>query len=174
MDVSIQSQINREYSVFINDLKQRLSDLNLTFQSFPLDHICYRANSQKDYDTYFEFFKSKSILYTDKIFHDRHFHTFVLNEPFNYAEVKFYYLEFAEPGGSDDYENGFQHFEFLTNQHLEDVVTKGKIERLIFKSKHGEEYLKWEDKISVKFIDTPQITKALLEDNPTIVVNRTG
>gem|GEM_PF-5161359 len=139
---------------------------------FPLDHICYRVKTLDEYKEYKELFISQSRLYTEKFFHERHFHAFVLKEPLVYKSAKFYYLEFAEPGGSDSYERGFQHIEFLTNKHWEDMLTKDLLIKYLYESKNGERYIKYEDKIAIKITDTPQITYALLEDNSKIFVNR--
>ncbi len=163
---------NQQYIEFVGDLAKRHSSIGLTFSSFPLDHVCYRADSLETYTQLFDFFKSQSVLYTTKLFHDRHFHAFVLRKPLEFGGAKFHYLEFAEPGGSDDYALGFQHFEFMTNKILSTVIPESKLTELLFKSKYGEEYLKWPDKIAVKFTAIPQITKALLEDNSEIVVKK--
>lgn len=160
--------LDSEFKIFIKDISERLAKLGLSFNSFPLDHICYRVSTKEEYLELKEYFITQSVLYTEKHFHDRQFHTFVLKKPLMYSNVTFHYLEFAEPGGSDDYKTGFQHFEFLTNKKWEDIVLPEVIKKFLFTSKHGEPYIKYEDKIAIKLTNTQQITHALLEDNSQI------
>ena len=165
-------EVRREFVSFMKDFDSRLSDLGIGLTEYPVDHVCYRVDTKQAFGEYFEIFKGASVLYTKKFFHGRNFLLFVLREPFSFKNISIAYLEFAEPGGSDDYNRGFQHLELHTNRNIREIVKDGKkLEELLFKGKHGdEEYLKWSDKIALKITSKPIITKSLLEDDPEIVL----
>jgi len=158
---------------FATHLEKKLTALNLSFNDFPIDHVGYRAKTKKDFQNLFQLFQKASILYTTKQHHGRSFHMFVLKKPFEYNKVSIPYLEFAEPGGSDSYEKGFQHIELLTNKTIEEIVTnKTKLKDLLFEGKFGDEtYLKWPDKTALKVTKVPLITKSLLDDESKIILN---
>jgi len=160
--------IRKEFVEFCELIEERVKEFNFDFGTFPTDHTCYRAATKEEYEQYRDLFIENSVLYTKKYFHERDFHMFVLKEPLEYKGFKFHYLEFAQPGGSDTYATGFQHIEFLTKKKWEDLVDQNILDKYLFKSKNGEEYIKWEDKSALKLTDTPQVTHALLEDNSEI------
>jgi hypothetical protein len=81
-----------------------------------------------------------------------------------------YIIEFAQPGGSDQYENGFQHLEISTQKEFNDLCSNTDlVKQLYFEGKYGDEgYLKWEDKIVLKLKRTPLYFESLAEDNSVI------
>lgn len=163
----------KEFISFISDLESRLKHIDIVLEDYPVDHICYRAGSSVEYQALFNKFSELSILYTTKHFHERKFHLFVLKEPLKYKSISVPYLEFSQPGGSDNYDTGFQHLELHTNLKVEDLAKGNKLAKtLIFKGKYDDEaYLKWSDKTCLKVTRVPVVTKALLEDNPEIFLN---
>lgn len=168
----MEAKIINEFNTFISDLEIRLKDIGVELEGYPVDHVCYRAGSFTEYQALFNKFRDESVLYTTKHFHERNFYLFVLKDPLKYKSISAAYLEFSQPGGSDNYTTGFQHLEFYTNLKVEDLVKRNKSAgALIYKGKYDDEaYLKWPDKVAVKLTKVPIITKSLLEDNPTIIV----
>jgi len=164
--------IYQEFKQFSSQMEKKLSDLNLSLTDYPLDHVGYRAKTKEDYKELLNLFQDNSVLYTTKQHHGRAFHMFVLKEPLEFNEVSIPYIEFAEPGGSDSYERGFQHIEFLTNKTTEEIVThKSKLKDLLFEGKFGDEtYLKWPDKTAVKVTKLALTTKSLLDKEAKIML----
>jgi len=164
--------IINEFHNFISDLESRLKALEIAFGDFPVDHVCYRISSLKEYPDFFNLFKSRSLIYTTKNFHERLFHLFALRHPLNYKSISVPYVEFSQPGGSDNYNTGFQHIEFHSNLKAEELISDhGQAAALLYKGKYdGEAYLKWPDKICLKMTRQPIITKSLLEDNSEIFI----
>lgn len=166
--------VHIEFTKFMTDLESRLGKIGIKLNEFPIDHICYRVTNSKDFTKYFDIFKNASRLYTKKHFHDRYFCMFALKLPLTYLNIDIPYIEFSEPGGSDTYDTGFQHIEYHSNKSVKDVNPEGSgYEHLLFSNKYGDEiYLKWPDKVCVKFTKQTIATKSLLEDNPEIFVRK--
>lgn len=165
-------EIRKEFVVFMKDHESRLLKIGISLTDYPIDHACYRVSTLADFERLFKEFGKISVLYTTKIFHERKFCMFVLRQPLTYKSFSVSYLEFAQPGGSDDYDRGFQHIEFITNVKIGNISKqKKKISKLLFVTKRtDEEYLKWPDKVSLKVRSVPLVSQALLEDNPEIIV----
>lgn len=167
-------KIHIEFQDFMSNFILKLSKIDISIDNFIIDHVGYRAATSDDYKELFDKFKRASVLYTIKNFHDRSFHLFVLKQPLKFKNITIHYLEFAQPGGSDKYDRGFQHIEILSNKAIESLfLNKTKIKKLLFEDKYGEEtYLKWPDKTALKVSKRTIITKSLLEDNPKIIINK--
>lgn len=166
-------QIHKEFQNFMSNLILKFSKLDISIDNYIIDHVGYRAATLDDYKELFDKFKRASVLYTIKHYHDRSFHLFVLKQPLKYKNISIPYLEFAQPGGSDKYDRGFQHIEILSNKAIESLfLNKTEIKKLLFEDKYGEEtYLKWPDKTALKVSKRTIITKSLLDDNPKIIIN---
>ena len=168
----MEGDFRKEFESFILDLEGNLKQINLSLGAYPIDHVCYRVSFLKEYSAFFNLFKSESLLYTTKNFHERLFHLFVLSRPLSYKSISIPYVEFSQPGGSDNYSTGFQHPEFHSNLKVEELVKSNEhATTLLYKGKYdGEAYLKWPDKICLKMTRQPIITKSLLEDNSEIFI----
>lgn len=165
-------ELRGKFIKFMSSMEHKLAGLGVSIFDYPIDHICYRVADLKRFQKISKSLKKASVLYTTKLFHERHFHLFVLKHALTYKGISINFIEFAEPGGSDSYNEGFQHIEFLTTKTLEGIVSdKNKLNTLLFEGKFGEEqYLKWPDKTALKLTPSSIAIKSMLEDNPTITV----
>ena len=165
--------LKQEFLKFMSIIELKLKDIGISINSYSIDHVCFRVDNQKDFRLYTNKFKSLSKVYSMKILHDRKFYIFVLKIPLKYKGIEIPYIELSEPGGSDNYSLGFQHIEFHSNVNIKDLIkNRDKLDDLLYRSKKSNEvYLKWPDKITNKVTKKAIITKALLEDNPTIYLN---
>lgn len=168
------NKIKQQYNKFIPDIQDRFQKISINLSDHLIDHVCYRAETKTDYQGLFVLLAKHSKLYSTRIHHQRNFHLFVINQPFKFDQQTIPYVEFSEPGGSDQYQTGFQHIELLTNQTWDSVSSQPKeIQELLTTSKFGdEEYLKWPDKIVVKITPIPLITKTLIGENTDIFVSK--
>lgn len=164
--------LHQEFSQFIVTLEKRLQEVGITLADHSIDHVCFRIANEEAFHKYFELFKENSILYTRKLYRERAFCMFTLRQPFQYKEQAIPYVELSQPGGSDNYDTGFQHIELHIPQGVADLVKDAsKLGDFLFTDKYGEEtYLKWEDKLVVKTTAVPLVTKSLLFDNPEITL----
>ena len=160
-----------EFEDFMKVLEGHSQSLPFAFSKFPIDHACYRMATQKDYKEICTEFEKLSSEIVNAPHHNRKFHIFVLREPITYKGTKVSCIEVSEPGGSDNYPTGFQHIEFLTNLDLQKVVAKNKdLEPFIFTGKFGDEvYLKWPDKLALKFTATPVLEKSQNKEGAEII-----
>jgi len=164
-----------QFESFMADLEGRVQHLGFSLTDYPIDHVAYRCATLSSFEELKKVFAENSVLHAEKFYHERTFCTFVLRKPLQYKDVRVHCLEFAQPGGSDAYDEGFQHIEFHTNKSFDNIVAdKTQIKDMWFTSKHdsSEVYLKWPDKVCIKITSVPILTKALTEDNPRIFVTQ--
>lgn len=169
----MEQKILSEYQQFTDEMRIRIQKLGANLVDFPIDHVCYRAKTLEEHAQLLPLFTSMSVLYTRKFFHERYFYAFFLREPLNSAGLATYMLEFAQPGGSDSYETGFQHLEILTPLPYHKIFTKEQdLKELLFQGKYAEEesYLKWSDKKVLKLKRKPIAFESLAEDNSEIIL----
>ena len=162
-------EIQAQFVAFMSDIYQRSLGIGVDLTRYPIDHTAFRVANAEDFQKYLEIFKANSILHTEKFFHERKFMCFALRQPLTWQDVSIYFIEFAEPGGSDTYETGFQHVEILTPVALEEIFSSPQAKELLFSGKFGEDqYIKWPDKMVLKLKRKPIIVESLTEDNPQI------
>lgn len=161
----MQTNILSEFQKFIVDYNQRLLDLGINLENHVLDHICYRVTNLNEYADIGKLFESISSLVIDKPHNGRNFKCYVLKEPFKFNGLEFFYVEFSEPGGSENYDLGFQHIEIVTKLDLDSLGSAAEIKKYKYSStKNVVSYLKWPDKLSFKTTPVPLITKMLTEE----------
>jgi predicted metalloenzyme YecM len=165
--------LQKEYEIFMEEMAKRSKLIGLDIDSFPIDHVCYRAKDIESFNIFLELFKSLSVIYTVKTYHERKFYTFFLKDALTYKNISSYVIEYSEPGGSDTYDNGFQHLELLTNKSYEDILDMGSkdVKDLVFEGKFGDErYLKWNDKKVIKVKSIPLYYISLSDEESDIIV----
>ncbi len=161
----------QEFDSFIVDLDKRLDQIGIDLKQYIIDHVCYRAHDLADFESLKADFIQMSAVYTEVFYHERQFLLFLLKEPFVYNGASISCLEFAEPGGSDVYDTGFQHLEVLTPLAYEQLSgTPEKISPLVFQPKNGETYLKWGDKICFKTAQQSIFAKSIVVEKAKVVV----
>jgi predicted metalloenzyme YecM len=165
-------RFKQEFDTFISTIQKRFKKIGFSLSTYPIDHICYRITTQKEFEEITDFLKGSSTLFSEKVYNDRIFRIFLLKVPLIFEDVEIQVVEISQPGGSDTYQRGFQHIELLTNDSWHDTgLEDDVIEELATKSIYDDKiYLKWEDKIVVKATRKPVLVQALTEDDPEIVV----
>lgn len=160
-----------EYESFMGILEDHCKSLPFSFSEYPIDHVCYRMATQEDYQTICSEFEKLSLIISNAPHHGRKFHIFLLREPLIYKDTRVSCIEVSEPGGSDSYPTGFQHIEFHTKLDLQKVVTGNKeLEPFMVTGKFGDEtYLKWPDKLALKFTDIPVLEKSSRKEGAEII-----
>ena len=165
------NNFQKEFEAFMTTLEGHCKDLPFSFSEYPIDHACYRMNTPEDYEQLCKAFQEISMVVINAPHHERKFHSFVLRKPLTYKNTKVDCVEVSEPGGSDDYTTGFQHIEFHTTQDLKKIASSiPSLASYIFAGKFGDEvYLKWPDKLALKFTDTPLVVKSMSKPSAEII-----
>jgi uncharacterized protein len=133
----MREKLEKEFRLFIDDLEKRLQKVGIDLSKYPVDHICYRVSSDNLFLEMGSVFKNLSLLYTKRIYHERTFYCFFLRKPFVYNSLSFWTVELSEPGGSDDYNEGFQHIEIITNIKLEELSSSSEKVRVMSNISNG-------------------------------------
>ena len=156
-----------DFERFSKSIIERSSKLGIDLSSIPIDHICFRAMNSEDYVTFLEYFKSKSSVMLQRFHHERAFNIFILKTPLEIAGQNVSIIEYAQPGGSNEYTTGFQHIEIITLKSCEDFT---KDENLLDRGAFGDEpYIKWsEDNMALKVTKASIIPKILSQGGTTL------
>lgn len=164
------TDFHSQFRTFINDLERRLLRIGINLEEYAIDHACFRVRTIEEFEKFREELKVISVVYSEAFHNERQFLIFILKRPLIYDNARIYTIEFAEPGGSDAYETGFQHIEILTNLELSQLSKKPQeVEKLLFHTKNGEVYIKWEDKVSCKTTNVSVFLKQITEDGGKVI-----
>lgn len=142
-------------SPFLEQLFLNLKENNINVENYELDHICYRVKTNEKYLELKEKISKISKLLSEEMVSNRPICTFKLNEPIIFKDRKISILELPAPKENSNYENGFEHAEFVINIPFEEFIEKHK--NLNFNTKglqkqiNPELGLKFKDNLAVKF-----------------------
>lgn len=110
--------------VFLDKIFLNLYNDQIDISNYELDHICYRVSSQKNYEVLKQKLWSFWELLTENIISWRVIAIFKLFEPIIYHERKIYILEIPSPKPWSNYEDWFEHVEFVINESFDDFMNK--------------------------------------------------
>lgn len=122
-ELSLESIIGNP-AVFLGELFQRIEDIELDVDKYPLDHICYRVETVKDYQTKREQLKAHGELLIESMVNGRLISTFKLHHPIEFKNRKIDLLELPAPKSGHAYKAGLEHAEFVTKEPLQKIVDK--------------------------------------------------
>jgi len=148
---NFENKINREARYFMKILKSQLSDFCL---SSP-DHLCYRVESNQEYEQFKDSFMNIGELLVESQVGGRLISTFKLNNPIEFEEWSVDIVELPAPKVGSHYELGFEHAEFVISETFD--TFKAQYQGLdwdltAMDKKHNPELrLKLAEQISVKF-----------------------
>ncbi len=160
-----------QFEAFMKQLQLNAASLPFSFSEYPIDHACYRVATPEDYQNTLAAFEALSSVVVSAPHHERNFHILLLKNPLTHNDLSVSCIELSEPGGSDSYRTGFQHIEFHATKDLQQLVAGNTdLAPYFFIGKFGDEhYLKWPDKLALKFTATPVLIKSLSKEDAKIV-----
>ena len=158
------SNLQQEFETFMSDFESKLTGVGLSLDKYPIDHICFRVSEIKNYEHFLKVFTKMSKLYASRIHNGRKFTIFLLKTPLTYKEFKINVLEYSEPGGSDNYDQGFQHIEFLSKDKMPKLESDSSIIS-------EDAYVKWPDKIVAKLTSEPILIHVLSKSDALVKVS---
>lgn len=109
---------------FLTDLFQRLEDIELNLEKYPLDHICYRVESLEEYETKKNQLKAFGEMLIESAVNGRPIATFKLKSPIEFKNRKIDLIELPAPKPGHAYKSGLEHAEFVTKEPLQKIVEK--------------------------------------------------
>ena len=105
---------------FLQTIFQNLQQINLDVSNYELDHICYRVETEKDYQEKKIQLSDLGELLVESLIGGRPISTFKLNDPIEYLEREIYLVELPAPKSGSKYQEGFEHVEFVIDKSLEE------------------------------------------------------
>ena len=117
-------QLLGDPSIFLQNISDQLEAKKINVTDYELDHICYRVSSL---DRYHELKKTLNefgdLLIESKI-NGRAISTFRLNNSIGFKGREIWCLELPAPKSGSNYQEGFEHVEFVISEPLEDFLLR--------------------------------------------------
>jgi predicted metalloenzyme YecM len=66
-------RFKQEFDTFISTIQKRFKKIGFSLSTYPIDHICYRITTQKEFEEITDFLKGSSTLFSEKVYNDRIF-----------------------------------------------------------------------------------------------------
>jgi predicted metalloenzyme YecM len=110
--------LNR-YEIFLDEIFLGLQKIKVDVENFELDHICYRVDSIERYDSLAQKLKRKHTLLAESNVNGRPISNFLLKHPIIYKSRQISVLEVPSPKRVSNYQEGYEHVEFVIDGDLE-------------------------------------------------------
>lgn len=111
-------------SSFLEQLFSEMSAQNADFSHLPIDHICYRVETEERYQELKEKLSNFGEILTEKPIGGRPIATFRLDKPFIFQNQKIYLLELPAPKKGRFYAEGWEHIEMVIKPSFQDFMAQ--------------------------------------------------
>lgn len=105
---------------FLDKIFQYLRMDGIKVSNYPLDHICYRVATSREYEQQKALLNSQGELLTESLINGRAIATFKLYQPLRYQEREIFLIEIPAPKIGSSYPTGYEHVEFVIDESLTD------------------------------------------------------
>ena len=125
LEKSRQHRLNleAEFTSFSERVFSELKSNEIDYSNFVIDHVCYRVESDQQYQQYVEIFELLGELLGKAEIAGREISTFKLHKALNYGDRSIDVVELPMPKAKKFYSKGFEHFEFVLDQSFDDFVS---------------------------------------------------
>lgn len=114
-----------DYDVFLAEIKLGIAQSGISIRDLAqLDHICYRTETNEQYEAKKQQLKSVAKLLGEVSVAGRPISTFKLLEPLMWYDQRIDAIELPAPKASSPYPEGLEHAEFVIFDSLEEFMTK--------------------------------------------------
>lgn len=141
-------------SPFLIRLFSCLKKDKINVSHYELDHICYRVETVEKYFELKEKLSAYGELLSEKEIAGRPISTFKLKRPIKFANRNIYCLELPAPKEGSNYQEGYEHGEFVIDTNFQDFMDLHKYVNFDTKAKdkpiNPDISVKY-DRLSVKF-----------------------
>lgn len=111
-----------DYKIFLDEIFKELQNDDIDVSNYQLDHICYRVSTNENYSILKKNFINESTLLAENIIWWREISTFKLHSPIKYKGREISVIEIPSPKLWSDYQDGFEHVEFVINKSFDDFM----------------------------------------------------
>lgn len=109
---------------FLEQLITQLKASEIAVDDLPLDHICYRVETEARYQELKMALSEISTILAETPINGRPITTFRLQEPIIFEDRKIELLELPCPKPNNRYKEGFEHVEFVIKEPFKDFMSR--------------------------------------------------
>ncbi len=169
---------------FLKSLIGELAALGLDLSGSTIDHLCYRVQSDCQYQELKENLKNLGTLLSEAMINGRPISTFRLHRPFRHQSHSINLVELPSPKQGTQYDLGFEHAEAVIDQHFEDFEKqyphlkfqlggdRNTNPELSLKTKMGQLKFHYQSLDRVIEIENSNITDVIFDFDGTIIQSR--
>lgn len=106
-------QLQRDATTFLTQIFDRLKAASVEVYNWPIDHLCYRVQSQEQYQSMRVEFNQMGTLLIESMIGGRLISTYKLHTPITYGARQIPLIELPEPKASKPTLLGLEHAEFV-------------------------------------------------------------
>lgn len=107
---------------FLNKIFQEIETSNLLLEPhWMIDHLCFRVETQAEYDLYKKYFSEFSSLLIESPVNGRQISTYKLKEPIYFKNYQIGLVELPAPKSSKKVSTGFEHFEVVCDLSFSEI-----------------------------------------------------
>ncbi|MFH1457496.1 MAG: VOC family protein [Patescibacteria group bacterium] len=117
-------QIIGDYKKFLNKIFDYIKKLKIDVSNYELDHMCFRVENKKQYDSIKKEMQNFGQLISEKNIRNRTIVVFKLNKALVYKHFNISYIEIPAPSEHKNYKRGLQHIEFVINTSKKIFIKK--------------------------------------------------
>lgn len=110
--------------IYLENLFSKIENLGLDVSECFLDHICYRVETEAEYQTKKIELLDHGVLLIESMVGGRMISTFKLNSPIHFNGRKIDVLELPAPKAGSSYKSGLEHVEFVTKEPLKEMIAR--------------------------------------------------
>ena len=109
---------------FLENLENKLNELNIGFNEYLADHICYRTSTFEEYKVLIDLLSQKHKLLIASDVGGREIATFKLTTPISFRDYFIDVLEIPSPKKGRNYSSGFEHIEMVIGEDFKSFKEK--------------------------------------------------
>lgn len=108
--------------LFLDRVFMWLEKCQIDVSGYELDHLCYRVSTQEAYEFFKNSMSSRADMLAENMIAWRPIVTYKLYTPVVYKNREIYVIEFPAPKTWSDYEEWFEHVEFVISVGFEEFI----------------------------------------------------
>ena len=120
--------MNNHYSLlaekFLDQLFSEIETLHLKLNFIEIDHLCFRTESDEDYQRVCSDFSEQGVLLIEAPVAGRLISTFKFHTPFQYKKISIPLIEIPAPKKGKTTQRGFEHIELVVKESFEELIQK--------------------------------------------------
>ena len=107
---------------FLKELTPLVDNLNLELDHGSIDHLCFRVETENEYQQYKDDLQKIGSLLVESIVGARLIATYKLNSPIKYNDIEVDVIELPQPKPNSKYKTAFEHVEYVIKERFDKII----------------------------------------------------